>query len=419
MLYADLCVALALAWLFGRALARLGLPAVMGELIAGVLVGPSLLGHTGWHLTTGELVDLNTVSQLGVVALVGVTGMSLNLSMLRRRWRTAAWVSSYGVLLPLALGVGVGLLLPLSLLAGPSGDRAAFALFVGVALCVSAIPVIGRILLDMGLAERKVGQLILIAGVVDGAIGWVLLSVVSALAASGVRPDVMVVLALKLAGAVVVTFVVARPVVALALRVAGDSAAIVLVLGGAAATNAIGLEPVLGAFAIGALVGAERPEAVTALRPVVAVLAPVFFVLAGLRVDLGQLGRPTVLLAGGAVLLLAMLGKFAGAYVGARTSRLTRWEAVALGAGLNARGAVEIVVATTGVGLGVLNAASYTIVVLVAIVTSLMAGPLLRISMARVDAEALENVQLCDVRLHDVQLGDVQLGRETPERSAQ
>lgn len=99
-----------------------------------------------------------------------------------------------------------------------------------------------------------------------------------------------------------------------------------------------------------------------------------------------------------------MLGKFAGAYVGARTSRLTRWEAVALGAGPNARGAVEVVVATTGVTLGVLNPASYTIVVLVAIVMSLMAGPLLRVSMARVGAEALQSVQL---------------DSETPERSAQ
>ena len=393
MLYADLCLALALAWLFGQGLGRFGLPAVMGELIAGVLIGPSLLGHTGWHFTKSQLVDLNTVGQLGVIALVGVTGMSLNLSTLRRRGRTAAWVSATGVLLPLALGVGVGLLLPLRLLAGPSGDRAPFALFIGVALCVSAIPVIGRILLDLRLTERRVGQLILIAGVIDGAIGWTLLSVVSAMATTGVRPGAVALFVIKLVGALLVAVLVGRRVVRLVLGVTGDAGAIVLVLGGAAATNALGLEPILGAFVVGALIGAERPEAVSALRPVVAVLAPVFFVLAGLKVDLGRLAQLPVLLAGAAVLALAIAGKFAGAYLGARMSRLGRWEAIALGAGLNARGAVEVVVASTGLTLGVLNSASYTIIVLVAIVTSLMAAPVLRVAMRRVDAEALTDVK--------------------------
>lgn len=393
MLYADLCLALALAWLFGQGLARIGLPAVMGELIAGVLLGPSLLGHTGWHLSSGELADLNTVGQLGVIALVGVTGMSLNLSTLRRRGRTAAWVSATGVLLPLALGIGVGLLLPLRLLAGPSGDRAPFALFIGVALCVSAIPVIGRILLDLRLTERRVGQLILIAGVIDGAIGWTLLSVVSAMATTGVRPGAVALLVIKLVGALLVAVLVGRRVARLVLGVSDDAGAIVLVLGGAAATNALGLEPILGAFVVGALIGAERPEAVSALRPVVAVLAPVFFVLAGLKVDLGRLAHLPVLLAGAAVLALAIVGKFAGAYLGARMSRLGRWEAIALGAGLNARGAVEVVVASTGLTLGVLNSASYTIIVLVAIVTSLMAAPVLRVAVARVDANALTDVE--------------------------
>ncbi|HEY3630729.1 MAG TPA: cation:proton antiporter [Jatrophihabitantaceae bacterium] len=393
MLYADLGLVLALAWLFGQGLARVGLPAVMGELIAGVLLGPSLLGHTGWHFTTSQLVDLNTVGQLGVIALVGVTGMSLNLTTLRRRGRVAAWVSTTGVLVPLALGIGTGLLLPLTLLAGPSGHRAPFALFVGVAMCVSAIPVIGRILLDLRLTERRVGQLILIAGVIDGAIGWVLLSVVSAMASTGVRPGAVAVLVAKVVGALLVAVLVGRRVARLVLGLTGDAAAVVLILGGAAATNALGLEPILGAFVVGALVGAERPEAVSTLRPVVAVLAPVFFVLAGLKVDLGRLAQPPVLLAGLAVLTLAVVGKFVGAYAGARMSHLSRWDAIALGAGLNARGAVEVVVASTGLTLGVLNPASYTIIVLVAIVTSLMAAPVLRVAMARVDADALTGVE--------------------------
>ena len=117
---------------------------------------------------------------------------------------------------------------------------------------------------------------------------------------------------------------------------------------------------------------------------VLSVLAPLFLATAGLRMDLTALARPTVALAALAVLSIAILGKFAGAYIGARLSRLSRWEAIALGAGMNARGVVEVVVATVGLRLGVLGPASYTIVVLVAVVTSLMAPPLLRLAMARV-----------------------------------
>ena len=302
--------------------------------------------------------------------------------------------------MPLVLGVGLGLVLPLRMLGGTHGNRATFALFLGVAMCVSAIPVIARILLDMRLHNRNVGQLILIAGAVDDAVGWVLLSVVSALATTGVRAGAITITVAKLAGFLLVAVVVGRRVVRLALRwSAGGGAqavaatAVIVVLASAAATGALGFEPVLGAFVGGVLAGPAARDLAGLRTVVVGVLAPVFFVLAGLRMDLTLLARPRVLLAGLAVLGIAIVGKFAGAYLGARLCRLTRFEALALGAGLNARGVIEVIVATTGVKLGVLNAASYTIVVLVAVVTSLMAPPVLRYAVTRIEHTAEERLR--------------------------
>ncbi len=161
----------------------------------------------------------------------------------------------------------------------------------------------------------------------------------------------------------------------------------VVVLLGAVTTHALGMEPVFGAFVAGILIGLPGAADQTRLAPlrtvVLSVLAPLFMATAGLRMDLTSVAEPTIALAALAALAVAIVGKFVGAYLGARLSRLGNWEAMALGAGMNARGVVEVIVAMTGLRLGVLSTATYSIVVLVALVTSLMAPPLLRVAMAR------------------------------------
>ena len=192
------------------------------------------------------------------------------------------------------------------------------------------------------------------------------------------------------------TAVVARPVVHHCLRSAtrtGEpgvavAAVVVLVLLSSAGTQALGLEPILGAFLCGILIGSAPltapltpPPDLTSLRTfVIAVLAPLFFVCAGQRMDLTALCEPTVLVAGVGVLLVAIGGKFVGAYAGARLGRLGHWPGLAIAAGLNARGVVEIVIAMAGLRLGVLTTASFTVIVLVAVVTTIMAAPLLRLA---------------------------------------
>ncbi|MFI7634224.1 cation:proton antiporter [Nonomuraea sp. NPDC049400] len=393
---------LLVALVLGRLATRLGMPALVGELGTGVLLGPSLLGHVApevsdWLLPrdAAQFHLLDAVGQIGVLLLVGITGMHLDLDLIKRKGTTAVRVSVAGLVVPLLCGVGVGLLLPGSLVAA-QGDRTVFALFLGVALCVSAIPVIAKTLMDMNLLHREVGQLTLAAGTIDDVFGWLMLSVVSAMATTGLRAGSIVQSLVALAVFVLIVVTVGRTAVGVLLRPVTRSgspgpalaAAVVLLLGGAAATHALGLEAVFGAFVLGILIGQAPGFDLSLLAPlrtvVLAVLAPIFFATAGLRMDLTALGDSTILLAALLVVVIAIAGKFVGAFIGALSSRLTGWEALALGAGMNARGVIEVIVAMVGLRLGVLNTASYTILILVAVITSLMAPPLLRLAMNRV-----------------------------------
>lgn len=419
----QVALLLLLALLLGELASRLRMPPIVGELCAGVIAGPSVLaqlspGLSNWLLPhdVAQFHLLDAAGQIGVLLLVGLTGISMDLSLARRYGTTAARVSVAGIAIPLSLGVLTGLALPASLV--PDGaDRGTFVLFLGVAMGVSAIPVLAKTLMDMNLLQRDIGQLTLSAVLIDDIVGWLLLSVVSAMATTGVRAG-EVALSFGYLGLVIACAVVAYPLVGRTLRLAdasdrraggsGTTIAIVttLILLGSAATQALKLEAVFGALVVGMVIGrspALDHAKLAPLRGVVrAVFAPLFFATAGLRMDLTALGRPKVLLVGVSVLAAAVVGKFLGAYLGARLSRLGRWEAAALGAGMNARGVIEVIIAMVGLRLGVLSPEMYTIIILVAIVTSLMAPPVLRVCMARVETTPEERERA--ERAHSVRL---------------
>jgi len=406
---------LVVAQFLGRLAERVHLPAVVGELTTGIILGPSLLGHLapgpiGWIFppSAEQAHLLDGVGQIGILLLVGLTGAHLDVAMVRRHKATAARISLGGLLLPLALGLLIGYQLAGWLSGTVVGDRFVFAGFMGVAMCVTAIPVIAKTLSDMGLLHRDTGQLTLAAGTIDDAIGWFLLSVVSMAATAGLTTGHVVKAVGFLLGFVVLAVLLGRPLIRLVMRLADRSeapgpsivTAVVVVLTGAVITQSLGMEPVFGAFVAGILVGLPRAAnqaKLAALRTVVlSVLAPLFLATAGFRMDLTALANPRVALAALVVLAVAIFGKFAGAYAGARLSRLSRWEGLAIGAGMNSRGVVEVVVALTGLRLGVLNTATYTIVVLVAIVTSVMAPPLLRLANARIIQSEDERLRKID-----------------------
>ncbi|HEX6461843.1 MAG TPA: cation:proton antiporter [Candidatus Saccharimonadales bacterium] len=388
----QLTVVLSSALLLGLLARRFGLPMIVGELLAGVLLGPSLLGWIAPGLYAqlfpgdiGQAHLLNGLGQLGVLLLVGLSGMQMNTWLIRKQRRAAIKVSMAGLFVPLALGIIVGWLLPEALMG--QSDRLTFALFMGVALCVSALPVIAKTFLDMGLMNHKTCQLALVAAVIDDAFGWTMLSIVSAMAIAGAQLGFIAWSILKLILVMVVMLTIGRKIIhwiidAVARFGNGDgnlvTALAAIILASALLTHALGLEAIFGAFISGIILGTHKKSRNIRLPTVLSVLVPVFFVTAALRMDLTLLAKPVVLVSALIVVAAAIIGKFAGAYFGARLSHLSRRDAVILGASLNARGVIEVIIAAVGMRLGILTVEAYTIIVLVAIVTSLMAPPLLR-----------------------------------------
>lgn len=411
----ELALLLFVARGLGEFMRRIQLPPVVGELLAGVLLGPSVFG---WILPTvqGEIFPrsqsqsdlLSVVSWLGVLFLLVVTGLETDLNLIVRKGRTALIISLGGIIIPFATGLGLGWYLPESFLVNPN-QRFIFSLFIATAMSISAVPVIAKVLMDLNLIRRDIGQVTLAAGMTDDTIGWILLSVVSGLASSG-KFDFQT-LFRSVGGAVLflgIAFTVGRVVMAWLLRWVDDyiggataslSALLVLALSAAAFTHNLGIEAALGAFVTGILAGQSprfsREAGLTLELITSGFLAPIFFATAGLKVDIRQLLNPWTLVIGLVVLAIACFGKFTGAYIGSRVGGLSHWEGIAMGSGMNARGAMEIIVATIGVSLGVLNPPMYSIIVMVAIVTSLMAPPLLRwslshVSMSEEEANRLE-----------------------------
>ncbi len=394
----QLVALVVLARLLGAAMRRIGQPAVIGELAAGVILGPSVFGRlwpggAAWLFPPNAVQSglLLAVGWLGIVMLLILTGFETDLGLIRQFGRATAAVATASVVLPFLLGLGAGFVIPSSFLARPDA-RLPFALFIAAALSISSLPVIAKILSELGLTRRNFGQLTLAAGMANDVIGWLVLGAIAGIARSGVvQLDRLGLTILGMAVFGVGMLTAGQRAVDAMLRRArarrtGINGAITVTLlvafGAGAITQALGVEAVLGAFIAGIVLGRSKYQdsrvPAHLETATLTVFAPLFFATAGLRVDLGLLMHTDVLVWAAIVLVVASAGKFAGAYVGARLARLPRREGLALGVGLNARGALEIVIATVGLSLGVLNNRMYTIVVLMAILTSMAAPPLLR-----------------------------------------
>lgn len=389
---------LVVARLLGQLCRRFGQPSVVGELTAGVILGPSILGRVApgvfdWVFPPGDVQSgmLFAVGWLGVILLLVVTGFETDLTLISKLGKAAVLVTAGSLLVPFAFGLGGGFLAPDSLL-GDDAERSVFALFLAAALTISSLPVIAKVLSELGLLRRNFGQLTLAVAMANDVLGWVLLGLIAGLAGSGALD--LRDLALTVIGLVVflaLAAAVGQRIVDAMLHemrrrdvgIGGwVTMAIGFALGLGAVTQALGVEAVLGAFIGGILLGRSRyakPELEEQLETfTVAVVAPIFFATAGLRVDLSLLADPEIALWAVVVIAIASISKFVGSLIGARLSGLATREGMALGTALNARGALEIVIATVGLSLGVLNEASYTIVVIMAIATSVMAPPMLR-----------------------------------------
>lgn len=379
---------------------RIGLPAVVGELAAGILLGPSFFGAYWPHafaavfpLEQAQFHLLEVVGTLGMVLLLLLTGLETDLRLLKNLGRAAFIASASGMVVPFASGLGLGLLMPDEYLAQPQ-QRMLFSLFLATAMAISAMPVIAKILMDLDLTRRNIGVVILSAGVVDDTVGWLILSLIAGAASQGHVEVGHFLVTLGATGAFLaaVAFVVyplSRLLMAAAVRFRTPDTDLVLVVIlaflCAAVTEYIGVHAVFGAFIAGTMlrqVPRLSHETVHKLESFVfSILAPIFFGIVGLKVDLWSLGGGKML---GIVLAVACGGKLIGCTVGALWGGLRFWEAFSIAVAMNARGAMELVVATIGLSLGILNQQMFSIIVMVAILTSFMAPLGLRLTMKQV-----------------------------------
>ena len=388
VLFAQLAVVLLLATALGALARRGGAPPVVGELLTGVVLGPSVFGLLAPDLYAALFPAEATTLLLGIssvclVVLMTVVGFETDLTMARANPTRTLLVAAGSVVVPFVLGGALAVFAPDAVLATPDA-RLPFVLFVATAMSISAIPVVARILLDMGLLDAPFGQLAVAVALVNDTLGWLLLAVVAGIATG--EGDALASLpgtVLALAGVLVVALTAGRWLVDRLGDVADGVAlptVVALALAAGAATQALGVEAVLGAFLVGALareretLGVRTREAMESVT--LAMFAPVFFAVAGLRVELGALADPEVAVVGLVAFVVAVVGKVVGTVGAATIAGFERRESLALGAVLNARGAMEIVVATVGLRLGVLNEAAYAIVVCIAIGTSVMTPPL-------------------------------------------
>jgi Kef-type K+ transport system membrane component KefB/mannitol/fructose-specific phosphotransferase system IIA component len=390
-----LATMLASARVLGELSRALGLPAVVGELAAGILLGPTAFGRVApraqaWLFGPGPAVwMIGAYTTVAVVLLLVVVGLEVDLGVLRRRGRSAFTTGLFGIALPAMSGIALGLLLPDSDFVDPS-RRVTVALVLGVALSVSALPVIAKTLLDLGLFKSDVGLLVMAAAMIDDIVGWLALSLLLGpvrgrhidFASFGrtVGLAAVFVAALLLAGRRIIDATLARFEQATAAapgRVL--SGVILLALFGGAATQAIGLHAVFGGFVVGLAVGRSarvKERTRTAIEDfVVNVFAPVFFASIGLRVDFASAFdlRLTLL-----VFVIATVPKLVGCAVGSRLGGLGWRQALAVGFGMNARGAMGIVLADLARTAGLLTDRMFVALVLMALATSLMSGPAMK-----------------------------------------
>ncbi len=391
----QLLLQIAAILLLGRILApalrRLGQPTVIAEILAGIALGPSLLGLVwpgGLELLFPQdsLTLLGMVAQLGLVFFMFLVGLEFDPKLLQGHARTSIAISNAGIVVPFALGAALAW--PLHPILAPAGvDILPFSLFLGTAMSVTAFPVLARILTERGMIRTHVGAIALAAAAVDDVTAWCLLALVVGVASSGGIGGALITTALALAYSLFVWFAL-RPMLARVGPRQGHglsahvvSSVFLLVVLSAAMTEWIGIHALFGAFLIGAamprgggltVVLAEKTEDF-----VTVVLLPLFFAYSGLRTQIGLLSTPADWAFCAAIICVATLGKLGGTAIVGRLRGLSVRDAAVLGVLMNTRGLMELIVLNVGLDLGILSPRLFAMMVIMALVTTWATSPIL------------------------------------------
>lgn len=389
MLLMQIIIILCVSRLFGYAARLVKQPAVVGEIIAGIFLGPSLLGWF-WPdamlaiFPKSTLSNLQFLSQIGLAFFMFIVGMELDISKIRQKAHDAVMISHASIIIPFFLGVCLAYFTYVQF-APAQVNFLSFALFMGIAMSITAFPVLARIVQERGLTGTPLGNMAITCAAADDITAWCILAVVVAIVKAGGILSAVVTIALALVFVLAMLFVIRPWLKHRMSRISGTKTKValgffVLLIAGYIA-EVIGIHLLFGAFLAGVIMPAEaniKSILTDKLEDVsIVILLPIFFAFTGLRTQIGLLSEGHMWTIFGAIMLVAVGGKFAGSALTARLVGQTWPEAFSIGALMNTRGLMELIVLNIGYDLGILTPQVFAMLVLMALATTFMTGPLL------------------------------------------
>jgi len=396
----QLIVIVLIARVAGQLGRRLGHPIVVGEILAGLFLGPSFLGRAfpgafhalfpvdGQPGATNQIIYM--MSQIGLIFLMFMIGMEFDFGKVKAHGKSAGLISLSGIVLPFALGVGFGLWIHPYF---PQTNELAFCLFIGTAISITAIPILGRILIEFNLTKTDFGVLTITAAAIDDALGWMCLAVVSAIVTSKLNAlaTIQMVVLTGLFALVLVKLVRPYAIRAIQNQMAKENShlglnglaiLIVGIVGCAICTNKIGISSLFGPFLLGATLYDQvefREKVFHQMKDfVTAFFLPIFFTFTGLHTDMGSLGTGVMWVGLGLLLLVSFVGKFVGCYLAARLSGLQHRQSAAVGIMMNTRALMGLIAANIGRELGAITPPVYCMLVIMCVLSTMVTSPVLR-----------------------------------------
>ena len=393
ILLAQIIMVILVARLFGWVFKKIGQPSVIGEIIAGIALGPSLLGlyfpeFSAALFPVESLPNLKFLSQIGLILFMFVIGMELDIKVLKNRAKEAIVISHASIVIPFALGIGLAYFVYNRF--APEGVKfLSFSLFMGIAMSITAFPVLARIVQERGMHKTKLGAIVITCAAADDITAWCLLAVVIAIVKAGTFVSSLYIISLALLYVLLMIFLVkpflkrigdlyeskdslSKPVVAIFF---------LTLIVSSYATELVGIHALFGAFMMGSImpdvpkfrtVFIEKVEDVSVL-----LLLPLFFVFTGLRTEIGLINDPYLWKVTGFIILVAVVGKFFGSALAAKFVGQNWRNSLIIGALMNTRGLMELIVLNIGLELKVLTPEVFTMMVIMALVTTFMTGPAL------------------------------------------
>ncbi|HSD06570.1 cation:proton antiporter [Flavobacterium sp.] len=393
ILLAQIIMIILVARLFGWIFKKIGQPSVIGEIIAGIALGPSLLGlyfpeFFQALFPANSLENLKFLSQIGLILFMFVIGMELDIKVLKNRAKEAVVISHASIVIPFALGIGLAYFVYNRF--APEGVKfLSFSLFMGISMSITAFPVLARIVQERGMHKTKLGAIAITCAAADDITAWCLLAVVIAIVKAGTFESSMYIITLAVIYVLAMIYLVkpflkrigdlyatkdslSKPVVAIFF--------LILIIS-SYATELIGIHALFGAFMMGAImpdVPKFRTVFISKVEDVsVILLLPLFFVFTGLRTEIGLINEPYMWKVTGFIILVAVVGKFFGSALAAKFVGQSWRNSLTIGALMNTRGLMELIVLNIGLALGVLTTEVFTMMVIMALVTTFMTGPAL------------------------------------------